>query len=75
MIGDIGHFTIYYAPAASRKLYLIENHEKYTGSTVARHILDNWTEELGRFKKVFPTDYKRVLAEMAAEAEPRLKVV
>ncbi len=44
---------------------LISNHFKYTGSTVARHILDNWAEELGNFVKVMPIDYKRVLQEIA----------
>ena len=44
---------------------LIENHKEYTGSTVAAHVLDNWETELGRFVKVMPTDYKRVLEEMA----------
>ena len=44
---------------------LIENHRHYTGSTVAAHILDNWKSELPRFVKVMPTDYKRVLEEMA----------
>lgn len=53
---------------------LIENHEKYTGSVVARKILDNWDEEVSRFKKVFPTDYKRVLNEMASEVEPTAAV-
>ena len=48
---------------------LIENHENYTGSTVARQVLDNWTDELSRFKKVMPIDYKRVLMEMAAEEQ------
>ncbi|MBT4160759.1 MAG: glutamate synthase subunit alpha, partial [Gammaproteobacteria bacterium] len=48
---------------------LIENHEKYTGSTVARQILDNWSAELSKFKKVMPTDYKRVLMELAKEEE------
>ena len=46
---------------------LIENHQKYTGSTVAEEILNNWTAELPRFVKVMPTDYKRVLEEMSAE--------
>jgi glutamate synthase (NADPH/NADH) large chain len=46
---------------------LIENHQKYTRSKVARHILDNWKTELPRFVKVMPTDYKRVLEEMSAE--------
>jgi glutamate synthase domain-containing protein 3 len=44
---------------------LIENHHNYTGSTVAEHILKNWKTELTRFVKVMPTDYKRVLEEMA----------
>lgn len=45
---------------------LITNHREYTGSTVAASILDNWDAELGRFVKVMPTDYKRVLEQMAA---------
>ena len=46
---------------------LIENHKTYTESTAAADILDNWDAELSRFVKVMPTDYKRVLAEMAQE--------
>ena len=48
---------------------MIEKHQQYTGSTVAEHILGNWESELSRFVKVMPTDYKRVLEEMAAEEE------
>jgi len=44
---------------------LIENHRAFTGSTVAENILKNWKSELTRFVKVMPTDYKRVLEEMA----------
>ncbi|NQX88426.1 MAG: glutamate synthase large subunit [Halioglobus sp.] len=46
---------------------LIENHRRYTGSTVAEHLLSNWKTEISRFVKVMPTDYKRVLEEMAQE--------
>lgn len=46
---------------------LIEKHLQHTGSTVAQQILDNWSQELSRFHKVMPTDYKRVLEELAAE--------
>jgi glutamate synthase domain-containing protein 3 len=46
---------------------LITNHQKYTGSTVAEHILNNWKSELTRFVKVMPTDYKRVLEEISGE--------
>ena len=44
---------------------LIENHLKYTDSTVAKDILDNWEQELNNFRKVMPSDYKRVLQEMS----------
>ena len=47
---------------------LIENHLDYTGSTVARVVLENWEDSLSKFVKVMPTDYKRVLAERAATA-------
>jgi glutamate synthase domain-containing protein 3 len=38
---------------------------------VARRVLAEWEELLARgaFVKVMPRDYKRVLAELAAEAE------
>jgi len=42
---------------------MIENHLKYTGSSVARTILESWNESLKQFVKVMPTDYKRVLQE------------
>jgi glutamate synthase (NADPH/NADH) large chain len=48
---------------------LIEDHHRWTGSLRAREILDSWTEARGRFVKVFPHEYKRVLAERAAKAE------
>jgi glutamate synthase (NADPH/NADH) large chain/glutamate synthase (ferredoxin) len=45
---------------------LVEEHLRRTGSPVAKRVLDHWQELLPRFVKVFPTDYKRVLAEQAA---------
>jgi len=45
---------------------LIENHYRYTGSTVARHILDTWSRSLPLFQRVMPTDYRRALQELAA---------
>ena len=42
---------------------LIENHSTYTDSAVAKKILKDWKKELNLFKKVMPTDYKRVLQE------------
>jgi glutamate synthase (NADPH/NADH) large chain len=46
---------------------MIQSHLTYTGSTVASNILENWETELTHFVKVMPSDYKRVLMEMASE--------
>ena len=54
---------------------LIESHQTNTGSKVAKDILTNWQSELPRFKKVMPTDYKRVLAEMAQKKPTAISVV
>ncbi|HEU4853240.1 MAG TPA: glutamate synthase-related protein [Telluria sp.] len=43
---------------------LVERHFKYTGSTRARKLLDDWTNSRKGFVKVFPTEYKRALEEM-----------
>jgi hypothetical protein len=49
---------------------LVAEHVERTGSPVGRRVLDDWDALLPRFVKVFPADYKRVLAELAAaEAE------
>ncbi|WP_240040651.1 glutamate synthase large subunit [Pseudocnuella soli] len=40
---------------------MIENHFAYTGSTVARFVLDDFDAQLRNFVKVFPRDYKKVL--------------
>jgi glutamate synthase domain-containing protein 3 len=40
---------------------LIERHLAYTNSPRARYVLDNWAEMIGKFVKVFPHEYKRVL--------------
>jgi len=50
--------------------YLLENHLKFTGSPVAKQILDNWDDELRRFVRVMPNDYRRVL-EHLEEIEAR----
>ena len=44
-------------------LRMIELHHKYTQSTVADEILDNWETNLELFIKVMPLDYKRVITE------------
>lgn len=45
----------------------IERHEKYTGSTVATRILENWSTELDNFVQVMPIEYKRVLEEQVED--------
>jgi glutamate synthase domain-containing protein 2/glutamate synthase domain-containing protein 1/glutamate synthase domain-containing protein 3 len=52
---------------AERLHQLISNHHRYTGSTLARNILDNWSEMLPKFVKVMPVEYARALDEMAAK--------
>ncbi len=59
---------------------LIESHLRFTGSTVARGILESWEQSVAQFVKVMPVDYKRVLAEREAAGRPprqsvELKVV
>jgi glutamate synthase (NADPH/NADH) large chain len=49
---------------------LIEDQHRWTGSLRARHILDHWAQSRAKFVKVFPLEYKRALAEMAAKAAP-----
>lgn len=40
---------------------MVQKHYEYTGSTVAKFVLDDLNNQLKNFVKVFPTDYKRVL--------------
>jgi len=47
---------------------LIERHLDYTGSEVAKRLLNDWKASLGQFVKVMPTDYKRVLEEQKKKA-------
>ncbi len=51
---------------------LLREHLARTGSTVAAAILDKWPEAAGEFVKVFPEDYKRVLARVEAERAQQL---
>jgi glutamate synthase (NADPH/NADH) large chain len=42
---------------------MIQKHFEYTNSTVAKFILNDFDNQLKNFVKVFPKDYKKVLAE------------
>jgi glutamate synthase (NADPH/NADH) large chain len=46
---------------------MIERHARYTGSSRAKEILEGWAEYRSRFVKVFPKEYRRALAELAAK--------
>jgi glutamate synthase (NADPH/NADH) large chain len=39
----------------------VQRHQELTGSAVAGSILRSWEYEVSKFRKVMPTDYKRVL--------------
>jgi glutamate synthase (NADPH/NADH) large chain len=41
--------------------HMIMEHYRYTGSSVAKFILDDFDNQLKHFVKVFPRDYKKVL--------------
>lgn len=45
---------------------MLQKHIDYTGSTVAKFILDDLDNQLQHFIKVFPKDYKKVLLQKAA---------
>jgi glutamate synthase domain-containing protein 3 len=49
-------------------LALVTEHRDRTGSPVSQRVIDDWDRYRPRFTKVFPTDYKRVLAEQAAQS-------
>lgn len=47
---------------------LIRRHQTFTQSTVAAEILAHWDEQVHAFRKVMPTDYRRVLEERKRRA-------
>jgi glutamate synthase (NADPH/NADH) large chain len=59
---------------AERLHQLIVNQARYTGSTRARSILEDWEAYLPKFRKVMPVEYRRALAELAAQSRPPMLV-
>ena len=51
----------------------MQKHYEYTGSTVAKFILDDLDNQLKNFVKVFPTDYKKALKTMPLSPKGELK--
>jgi glutamate synthase domain-containing protein 2/glutamate synthase domain-containing protein 1/glutamate synthase domain-containing protein 3 len=54
---------------------LVERHLRFTGSTLALALLDDWEAARGRFVKVFPNEYKRALTEMYLAEEKTIPAV
>jgi glutamate synthase domain-containing protein 2/glutamate synthase domain-containing protein 3 len=46
---------------------LIERHARLTGSAQAKRILERWSDYRAKFVKVFPSEYRRALGELAAK--------
>jgi glutamate synthase (NADPH/NADH) large chain len=53
---------------------VVQKHLDETGSAVAERLLGDWDTEVGRFVKIMPKDYKRVLKAAAEAAEKGLSV-
>ncbi len=47
---------------------MIENHNRYTGSTTAAWVLENWEDALEEFVKVMPIEYRNALLRLEEEA-------
>ncbi|WP_374495741.1 glutamate synthase large subunit [Zoogloea sp.] len=52
---------------------LVERHATYTGSERAKSILADWSTYRAKFVKVMPHEYRRALAEMAAQQQKELE--
>ena len=48
---------------------LLKNHHHYTGSNLAKEILEKWSQFMPRFVKVLPIEYKRVLQQTENERQ------
>ena len=57
----VGYYHVEDAADVAKLHSLIQEHLTYTGSPLAREILEKFEEYLPRFKKVIPHDYKKIL--------------
>lgn len=48
---------------------LIQQHAEETASQVAKNILENWKDFIPHFKKIIPSDYKKMLGEISKAQE------
>ncbi len=59
---------------AERLGRLIQNHVRYTTSTLAQKILDSWDDYLPKFVKVMPVEYRRALQEMPGKQTGEMNI-
>ena len=61
---DMVELSLLEDATARKELHeLIRQHYLYTGSALARTMLDNWPRYVEEFIQVTPIEYKKVLAE------------
>ncbi len=53
---------------ARRLQILVARHYGYTGSEPAHRVLEHWRDQIPKFLKVMPLDYRRALQDMQAKA-------
>jgi glutamate synthase (NADPH/NADH) large chain len=53
---------------------LVEKHRRYTGSPVAKRLLDDWEGSLKCFVKVYPHDFKKVMEESKKAAQLHVQI-
>jgi glutamate synthase domain-containing protein 3 len=52
---------------------MISKHANYTGSKIAKSILEDWSNMFPKFKKVIPVKYREILRQRAASAAEAAK--
>ncbi len=67
---DISHLDM--ADESLLKM-LVQRHAAFTGSTRAKAILADWADSRGKFVKVMPNEYRRALAEQAAQKQQEME--
>jgi glutamate synthase (NADPH/NADH) large chain len=52
---------------------MLQKHYEYTGSTIAKFILEDLNNQLQYFVKVFPKDYKNALLQKASGLKKKIE--
>ena len=68
-MGLVGLEAIESGDESAEIMEYIQEHVDATGSQLGQEMVDNWDERVGKFVKVFPHDYKRVLLERSGQNE------